>query len=131
MAQETDAATEAIDHRLADAVKTWDVSDAEAEAFADFIEAALGEAEDMLKSNREYAERRGMDEDPQSVESVLSPDNVRDVEWEADRFKGKRVTVWLRDCPTWANDAQKRTFPVGDLNQRNRQVRAVIDVRPF
>lgn len=131
MAQQTDAVTEQIDDELAGAVKTFGVDEDEAEAFADFIEAGLSSARDMLADN--LADARMMDkaDGDTDVSDVLNPENVRDVEWEATRFGGKRITIWLRDAPIWANTASTRSFGVGDINARNRDVQAVIDVRPF
>lgn len=119
-----------INHRLADSVDVFGVETDEIADFTAFMKAALGQAHAMIGDNRTDAVQ--MMDVEKTVDNVLSPENVRDVDWEADRFTGKRVTVWLRDCPTWANDADTREFYVdGGLNKRNGKVSAVIDVRPF
>ena len=123
MAQQTDAATD----ELLDQVKTFGHDDEE--ALIDFVEAAIPEIREHLENNREQAQNVTSVE--KSVSDVLSAENVRDIEVRARAFENPKVTVWLRECPMWANDATRTTFHPHGLNAYNGKVTMSFDVRPF
>jgi len=94
-----------------------------------FVDAALSEVAESLEANRKDAEKMGIDAS-ETVEEVLAPENVREIDVRARPLENPKVTVWLADCPTWANTADKAyCYPRG-LNAYNSKLTYTYDVRP-
>lgn len=94
-----------------------------------FVESVIPKIVSHLAENRETA--KGMTDVTKTVKDVLDADNVRDIEVRAEPLENPRVTVWLRDCPVWANTAtQVHHYPFG-INAYNGKVETIIDVRQF
>lgn len=101
--------------------------DESSRGFIELEEDALNEAVDQLADNRKEAERMGRDPE-QTVGDVLSEDNVRDVEFYNRDWQDPKVTIWLRECPTWANWAGNKKLIRID---GRRDLHYVLDVRKF
>jgi len=99
----------------------------------DFSESALKNIKSNLESN--LGEARGMtdrfDESSDSVEDVLSPENVREIQVRARPLENPKVTVRLKNCPIWANDAWTDYIYPNGINSYNGKVTTSFDVRPF
>lgn len=98
-----------------------------------FTESALGNIRTELKSN--LGEARGMtdrfDESSDDVSDVLAPENVRQIQVRARPLENPKVTVWLKNCPIWANHAwTDYIYPEG-MSAYNGKVTTSFDVRPF
>jgi hypothetical protein len=104
--------------------------DRDDETLTEMVEYALDVAESHLSDNREQADRMGMSPSG-TVEDVLDNENIREVDVRARPFENPRITIWLSDCPTWANDAWRETGHPFGLNDYNGKVTATFDVRPF
>ncbi len=95
----------------------------------DFVDAALSQFRAKLKSNRGAA--KAMTDVTMSVDEVLSPENVREIEVRAEPFENPKVTLWLRDCPIWANDSWTDYIYPDGLNAYNGKVHTTFDSREF
>jgi hypothetical protein len=101
--------------------------DEDSEQLTEFAEAAITLMESHLESNRSLLP----DDDRDSVDKVVSRENIDHLQIRSRPFENPRVTLWLKDCPTWANDAWRETFHPFGLNDYNGKVTATFDVRPF
>ncbi len=95
----------------------------------EFVEAAVTLMESHLEANHKEAQL--ITDVEKSVEDVFANHNTRSVEVRALPLENPRVTLWLKDCPVWANDAWTETFHPKGLNAYNGKVQATFDVRPF
>lgn len=127
MAQDTVSGDELLE-TLADAhVGSEDTDD-----MRDFVLTALAEIHSKIENQRDEARSMGMlNDDAPNTNEVLAPDNVRDIDVRCLPLENPRITVWLRDCPAWANNAgNDHCWPQG-INAYNGKVHYVWDVRPF
>lgn len=111
-----------IDHELAEKLDAIGV-DEESEGFAELAEDAIREAERQLHENHGHVTGP-----TKSVEDTLDPHNVRYFEIEKTDWQDPKVTIWLQECPHYANWAGTRkvvrTDQRGDLHY-------TLDIRPF
>jgi hypothetical protein len=99
------------------------------EQLREFVASAMTLVESHLEHN--HQEAHGLTDVDKSVDEVLSRENIKEVQVRARQLENPRVTVWLKDCPIWANDAWTETFHPWDINDYNGKVTATLDVRPF
>lgn len=102
----------------------------DAEKIENFVETAMEAVRGQLAINRDDAKSitGGVDK---TVEEVLDHDNIQNVQLRAKSLENPRVTVWLSDCPTWANTAWNETVYPEGLNSYNGKVNVTFDVRPY
>lgn len=94
-----------------------------------FAETAMDEIREHLEHNQQEA--YGLTDVEKTVDEVLSDDNMQSLDIRARPLENPRATLWLKDCPVWANDAwDGYTYPK-DINAYNGKVHVVFDVRPF
>ena len=112
-------------------LETVDVPhDLEEESTLEFIEEALKNIRGHLQSNVNQFKNMSND-GVEEVEEILEVDNVDHIQIRARAFENPRVTVWLKDCPTHANDAwNDKIYPKG-MNAYNGKVYTTFDVRQF
>jgi len=94
-----------------------------------FLKTAFSEAVKIVADNSQNVLA---DTDPLEREEVvgsgpLRPDNVRDIKVRNRELADPKVTVWLNDCPTFANTASTRTL----VDIHGNDCHAVLDVREF
>jgi len=94
-----------------------------------FAESAMALIESHLESNWETAAQLSYQDE--NVEDVLDYGNIDHLQIRSRPFENPRMTLWLKDCPTWANDAWTETFHPFGFNSYNGKVQATFDVRPF
>lgn len=98
-----------------------------AEPTDELIDDVADTVRSQIAQNR--SEYEGMGNSPeQSVDDVLSDENVREVDVRSDAWQDPKVTVWLRDCPIWANWAGTEKLIRTD---GRRDLHYVLDIRPF
>lgn len=94
-----------------------------------FAEEAMTEIASHLHHNEQEA--HGLTEVTHTVDELISDENVRSFDIRARPFENPKVTLWLSDCPIWANDSwRSQIYPFG-LNAYNGKVTVTFDVRPF
>lgn len=104
-------------------------ADETSDRFKDFAHECLTKIDSHLETNRERAAE--MTDISEKVVDVTSPDNIDHLQVRARPLENPRVTLWLKDCPVWANDAWEETiYPFG-INAYNGDVEVTFDVRPF
>ena len=103
--------------------------DRDNEELRNLVEEALDEMESHLEQNRKDAAT--FTDVEQSLDEVLSLDNIRSVDVRARPFENPKVTLWLKDCPIWANDAWTDYIYPRGLNAYNGKTYTSFDVRPF
>ena len=103
--------------------------DDDSEDLNDFAETAMEEIRDHLEQNRDEA--KSFTDVQEDLDDVFANDNIDHLDIRGRAFENPKVTLWLKDCPTWANDAWTDTiYPFG-LNAFNGKVTVTFDVRPF
>lgn len=95
----------------------------------EFAEAATTLIESHIEANREEA--TAFKDVKKSVDEVLANHNMRSLEIRDRHLENPKVTLWLKDCPVWANDSWRETFHPWGLNYYNGKVTVTFDVRPF
>ncbi len=99
------------------------------ERLTDFVKEAVTLIESHLEHN--HQEAHGLTDVEKSVDEVLANHNTRSVEVRARPLENPKVTLWLKDCPIWANDSWRETFHPFGMNDYNGKVTVTLDVRPF
>ena len=103
--------------------------DREDEELVQFAQKSLNEIRDHLEQNRDEA--KSFTDVQSDLDEVLAVHNTRSLDIRARPLENPKVTLWLKDCPVWANDAWTDTIYPKGLNAFNGAVRVTFDVRPF
>lgn len=103
--------------------------DSDSDDLQEFAESSVKLIRSHLEQNRKEAE--GMTDVEQTLDEVLANHNTRSLDIRARPLENPKVTLWLKDCPIWANDAWTETFHPWGLNDFNGKVTVTFDVRPF
>lgn len=117
------------DDTLLDLIDTPVSLDQQEEEVRSFVEEALKNVRGTLRSNRREAKQ--MTDVSSDVDDVLDPDNVHEIQVRAKPFENPKITVWLSDCPIWANYAWKDVIHPRGTDAYNGKVTTAFDVRPF
>jgi len=104
-------------------------NDVDDERLTEFAKAAFTLIESHLETNRKEAE--SFTEVTESLNDVLANHNTRSLDVRAQPLENPKVTLWLKDCPVWANDSWTETFHPFGMNDYNGKVTVTLDVRPF
>lgn len=99
------------------------------ERLQEFAQSAMTLIESHIESNRSEAE--SFTDVDETLDDVLATNNTRSLDIRAQPLENPKVTLWLKDCPMWANDAWSETFHPWGLNDYNGKVTVTFDVRPF
>jgi hypothetical protein len=102
--------------------------DSDDESLRQFAETAMSEIRDHLSDNREHPRVHGTEP---TLDEALANNNTRSLDIRARQLENPKVTLWLKDCPLWANDAWTATIYPDGLNSYNGKVTVTFDVRPF
>lgn len=94
-----------------------------------FAETAMETIRDHLEQNRDEA--KSFTDVQESLDETLANHNTRSLDIRARQLENPKVTLWLKDCPIWANDAWTDTIYPKGLNAFNGKVTVTFDVRPF
>lgn len=94
-----------------------------------FVEESMVLIQSHLETN--HQEAHSFTDVSKSVDEVLANNNTRSVEVRAQPLENPQVTLWLKDCPIWANDSWRETFHPFGLNYYNGKITVTIDVRSF
>ena len=94
-----------------------------------FAEKSLETITEHIEHNQQEA--YGLTDVKQTVDEVLAVHNTRSLDIRARPLENPKVTLWLKDCPVWANDAWTDTIYPKGLNAFNGKVTVTFDVRPF
>jgi len=94
-----------------------------------FARESMSEITDYLSSRR--TEAQTFQEIDTKVDEVLDNDNIHELDIRARRLENPKVTLWLSDCPTWANGSWRSAIYPNGLNAFNGRVTVYLDVRPF
>ena len=103
--------------------------DRDSDELKTFVEKSMTLIESVLESNHKDAQ--AFTDVDKSVDDVLDNDNIRSVEVRARPLENPKVTLWLKDCPTWANHAWRETFHPFGMSSFNGKTTVSFDVRPF
>jgi len=103
--------------------------DRDSDDLQDFAKASIDLIESHLEANRKEAQ--GITDVEKTLNEVLANNNTRSLDVRARPLENPKVTLWLKDCPVWANDAWTETFHPFGLNAFNGKVTVTFDVRPF
>jgi hypothetical protein len=110
-------------------VEAPDGVDRDSVKLTQFTEAATTVIKSQLKHNRQSA--RDVKNIAIGAEDVLGYDNIRSLDISAEPLHNPRVILWLKDCPTWANDSWSETFRPYTDTHKKEVVTVTFDVRPF
>lgn len=105
------------------------ITDVDDEELRTFAEVAFDAIRNHLDGNREEA--KSFTDVDKSLDEVLAVHNTRSLDIRARPLENPKVTLWLKDCPIWANDAWEDNFNPRGLNAYNGNVNVTLDVRPF
>ena len=94
-----------------------------------FAHKAMEEIMSKVSENREEA--KAFQDVDMKVDDVLDQENIHSVDIRARRLENPKVTLWLSDCPTWANGAWQSEIRPNGLNAYNGRVTVSFDVRPI
>ena len=94
-----------------------------------FAEKSLNEIREHISENRNDA--AVFTDVEQTLDEVLANHNSRSLDIRARPLENPKVTLWLKDCPVWANDAWTDTIYPKGMNAYNGKVTVTFEVRPF
>lgn len=93
-----------------------------------FAECAFERIRVRLDENRETTRMTNVEK---TLEEVLANHNTRTIDIRAKPLENPKVTLWLKDCPIWANDSWTETIYPNGMNAYNGKTTVTFDVRPF
>lgn len=105
------------------------IADVPADELEQFAQKSMEAVRDTLEQNRDEA--KSFSDVQESLDEVLSNDNIRSMDIRARPLENPKVTLWLKDCPIWANTAWTETIIPRSRNSYNGKVQVTLDVRPF